>query len=108
MRKLCIATAAAALTLSASALAQEGVIIDPADPVVTGSTVVVPGAVRLYVLEQRVPSVVYEGDVVVGEPLPEIVEIHRIDGYDDYAYTVVNEQRVIVDPQTRAIVQIVE
>lgn len=106
--KLILATAATFLTLSASAYAQGTVIVQETDPVTTESTVVVPGEVRTYVLEQQVPSVVYEGDVVVGEPLPDTVEIHTIDNNPDYAYTVVNERRVIVNPQTRTVVQVLE
>lgn len=95
MRSLFIALTVAGLSLSASAYAQS-------------TTVVVPGEVRTYVLEQQVPSVVYEGDVVVGEPIPDTVELHSIDGHGDYAYVIVNERRVIVNPQTRAVVQVLE
>ncbi|MGD9477028.1 DUF1236 domain-containing protein [Shinella sp. G-2] len=104
--KLILATAAALLTLSASAHAQSTVIVQ--DPVTTQSTVVIPGEVRTYVMEQQVPSVVFEGDVVVGSVLPEAVEIQTIDGHADYAYTVLNEHRVIVNPQTRTVVQVIE
>ncbi|GAA4181477.1 DUF1236 domain-containing protein [Shinella granuli] len=106
--KLLLATAATLLTLSASAYAQSTVIIEETDPVTTESTVVVPGEVRTYVLEQDVPSVAYEGDVVVGRVIPDAVEIHTIDGNADYAYTVVNERRVIVNPQTRTVIQVLE
>lgn len=106
--KLTLATAAALLMLSASAYAQSTVIVEETDPVMTESTVVVPGEVRTYVLEQQVPSVAYEGDVLIGKVIPDSVEIHTIDGHADYAYTVVNERRVIVNPQTRTVVQILE
>lgn len=95
MRNLFIALATAALSLSASAYAQS-------------TTVVVPGEVRTYVLEQQVPSVVYEGDVVVGEPIPDAVELHPVQGHGDYAYVVVNNRRVIVNPQTRSVIQVLE
>ena len=106
--RLILATAAALLTLSASAYAQSTVIVQESDPVTTQSTVVIPGEVRTYVMEQQVPSVVYEGDVVVGSVLPDTVEVHTIDGHADYAYTVVNERRVIVNPETRTVVQVLE
>ncbi|UNK37009.1 DUF1236 domain-containing protein [Shinella sp. H4-D48] len=106
--KLILAGAAAFLSLSASAYAQDTVIIQQTDPVMTESTVVVPGGVRTYVLEQQVPSVTYEGDVLEGRVIPEAVEIYPVDGYTDYGYTVVNERRVIVDPQTRTVVQVLE
>ncbi len=107
MRKTFVSAAAVALlAFSGSAFAQDTVIVQ--DPVTTQSTVVVPGEVRTYVLEQQVPSVAYDGDVVVGAVVPDTVEIHTIDGHADYAYSVVNDQRVIINPQTRTIVQVVE
>lgn len=105
---LILASAAALLTLSASAYAQDTIIVQETDPVMTESTVVIPGEVRTYVLEQDVPSVPYEGDILIGRVVPDAVEIHAIDGQPDYAYTIVNERRVIVNPQTRTVVQILE
>lgn len=108
MRKtLILAGAAALMTLTASAKAQETVIIRQ-DPVVTQSTVVVPAPVQTYVMQREVRSVPYEGDVLIGRVIEDPVEIYPVDGYDNYSYTVVNERRVIVDPQTRQIIQIVE
>lgn len=99
--------AAAALTMvSGAALAQTTVITQ--DPMVTNSTVVMPGEVRTYVMEQPADSMPYEGDVLVGEVLPDAVEVHPVQGYDDYAYTIVNERRVIVNPQTRTVIQVLE
>jgi len=74
----------------------------------TTTVVTVPGEVRTYVTEQEVPSVVYDGDVVVGSELPASVEVHTISSSKTYSYTVVNKQRVIVDPQTRRVVEIIE
>jgi len=110
MRKIVMTASAAFIALSGAAWAQSTVIVqEPAPaPVVTQSTVVMPGAVRTYVMEQQVPSVAYEGDVVVGTTLPDTVEVHTVDGYNDYAYTVVNERRVVVNPQTRAVVQVLD
>lgn len=105
MKKTLIAATAALMALSGAAYAQTTIITQ--DPVTTGS-VVLPGEVRTYVLEQSVPSAVYEGPVTVGTPLPEAVEIHRIEQQPDYAYTIVNEQRVIVNPQTRSVIQVLE
>ncbi|WP_075288628.1 DUF1236 domain-containing protein [Pararhizobium arenae] len=107
MRKMTLLASAAFLALSASAFAQSAVIVT--DPAVTSSTTVeLPGEVRTYVLRQEVPSVVYDGDIVVGTALPDTVELRTVDGYDGYAYTVVNERRVIVNPQTRAVIQVLE
>ena len=106
MRKTLLA-AAALMALSGIAYAQTTVITK--DPAVTGSTTVtLPGEVRTYIMEHEVPSVAYEGEVVVGSTLPETMDIHQVEGYNDYAYTVVNERRVVVNPQTRTIIQVLE
>jgi Protein of unknown function (DUF1236). len=108
MRIHLLAATAALVMVSGAALAQGTIIVQEQAPAVTGSTVVVPGEVRTYVMEQSVPSVAYEGEVVVGAPLPETVEVHTVDGYNDYAYTVVNERRVLVNPQTRTVIQVLD
>ena len=102
-----LASAAALMTLSASANAQETVIIQQA-PVATQSTIVVPAPVETYVMQREVRSVPYEGDVLIGRVIEDPVELYPVDGYDNYSYTVVNERRVIVDPETRQIIQIIE
>ncbi|MBD9446354.1 DUF1236 domain-containing protein [Rhizobium sp. RHZ01] len=61
-----------------------------------------PGEVRTYITEQEVPSVAYDGDIVVGTELPPSVEIRTNPSNDAYGYTVVNKRRVIVDPHTHA------
>ena len=108
MRTQLLAASAAFLMVSGAAFAQGTVIVQESAPVVTGSTVVVPGEVRTYVMEQSVPSVAYEGEIVVGSPLPDTVEVRTIDGHSDYAYTVVNERRVLVNPQTRSVIQVLD
>ena len=105
MRKTMLATAAALLTVSSAAFAQSTVIVT--DPAPTGS-VVLPGEVRTYVMEQQVPSIVYDGDVIVGTTLPDTVEVHTVPNMDGYAYTVINDRRVIVEPQTHRIIQVLE
>ncbi|MDZ7874843.1 MAG: DUF1236 domain-containing protein [Rhizobium sp.] len=105
---LILAGAAALMTLSASANAQETVIIQQAPPVTSQSTIIVPAPVETYVLEREVRSVPYEGDVLIGRVIEDPVELYPVDGYEDYSYTIVNERRVIVDPQTRQIIQIIE
>lgn len=104
MRKTMLATAAVMLTVCSAAFAQSTVVVDPAP---TGS-IVLPGEVRTYVMEQQTPSVVYEGDVIVGTTLPDTVEIHTVPNMDGYAYTVVNERRVIVEPKTHRVIQVLE
>jgi hypothetical protein len=106
MRKTLLAASAVLIALSGAAYAQTTIVTR--DPVTTNSTVVMPGEVRTYVLQQSVPSVSYQGDIAVGTALPDTVEVHTVDGYNDYAYTVVNERRVIVNPQTRTVIQVLE
>jgi uncharacterized protein DUF1236 len=67
---------------------------------------------RTYVVEQRLPSYRYEEDFRVGAVLPEngltyydIPGEYHVQGYR-YAY--VNDHAVLVDPQTRRIVQIID
>ncbi|WP_075216411.1 DUF1236 domain-containing protein [Mongoliimonas terrestris] len=122
----------AALALSATvsaAPAQEGTVSGAAGGAVTGAIVGGPigaavggvaGAalgsivappepeVREYVVQQQVPSVQLQEQVVVGQPLPQTVELYEVPQYTQYRYAIVNGQRVIVEPQTRQIIQVVE
>ena len=67
---------------------------------------------RTYVVEQRVPSYRYESDFRVGAVLPEqgvtYYEVPAEYHVSGYRYTYVNDHAVLVDPNTRQIVQIVE
>ena len=66
---------------------------------------------RRYVVEQHRPSYHVEETVTVGAVLPaEGVEYYEAPaeyGVTEYRYTVVNDEVVLVEPQTRKIVQIV-
>ncbi len=73
-----------------------------------GAAMEPPAEVRTYVYEQRVPSVAVEERVVVGEPLPQTVTVHRIPQHQTYGYAVVNEKRVVVEPQTRKVIKVYE
>ena len=53
-------------------------------------------------------SVVVRERVVVGEPLPETVELRRVPSHTEYSYAVVNDRRVIVEPRTRKIIKIID
>lgn len=61
---------------------------------------------RTYVLQNRVQSVPVQGEVVVGATLPETVQVQPIPN-SQYRYVYVNDQPVIVEPQTRRVIQIV-
>lgn len=92
--KVHVTAAIAAMMLSVPAMAQTTVVT-------------VPGEVRTYITEQEVPSVPYDGDIVVGTELPSSIEVHTIPSNDAYAYTVINKQRVIVDPHTHRVIEVI-
>jgi hypothetical protein len=52
--------------------------------------------------------VVVEDPVVVGKPLPSTVELVPVPDNPSYAYTVVNNRHVIVEPRTHRVVQIID
>ena len=54
------------------------------------------------------PSIVYNGPVVVGDPLPQSVVIYPLPQYPDYSYAVVNDHRVIVDRGSHQIVRVID
>ncbi len=66
-----------------------------------------PAPVITYVERERVPSVAVQEQVVVGQPLAASVELHAIPQYETYRFAVVNNKRVIVEPQTRKVVKII-
>jgi hypothetical protein len=106
MRKTLLVASAALMAFSGAAFAQTTIITQ--EPAPAGSTVVLPGEVRTYVMEQPVESVPYEGDVLVGRVLPDAVEVRPVQGHSDYGYTIVNERRVIVNPETRTVIEVLE
>jgi len=68
--------------------------------------------VRSYVVAQRRPSIRMADEVVVGEPLPSRVRVYPVPQNvglaNPYSYTIVNDRTVLVDPQTRTVVQVIE
>lgn len=68
-----------------------------------------PARVVTYVERQPMPasSVMLQTPIAVGQPLPRTVVLRTIPENPAYAYAVVNNQRVIVDPRTYTVVQIV-
>ena len=62
---------------------------------------------RTYVMDNKVESVVIDGEVAVGTQVPETVEIHTIPE-SEYSYVYVDERPVLVEPQSREIVYIYE
>lgn len=66
---------------------------------------------RTYVIEQRPTSFTYSQPVAVGTVLPaDGVTYYAVPaeyGMSGYRYTVVNDQPVIVEPQSRRIIQVI-
>lgn len=69
-----------------------------------------PQRVITYVRDAPMPAapMMVEERVVVGKPLPSTVVVTPVPENPTYAYAVVNKQRVIVEPSTRQVVQIIE
>ena len=128
MRRILFAIAGSAL-LASSAYAQEGTTAGAATGAATGAIVGGPvgaivggvaGAVAgtaidpppqevvTYVRQRPVDSVVYEGDIVVGQPLPEVVVVQPVPEHTTYQYAVVNDRYVIVDADTRQVIQVLD
>lgn len=67
---------------------------------------------RTYVVEQQIPSYTYAEPIVVGTVLPAEGVVYRQLPAEynapNYRYTVVNNRAVVVEPQTRRVVQIIE
>ncbi len=132
MKKIILASCAVfAATFAGQAIAQESTVTGAAGGAVTGAIVGGPvgaavggvaGAIAgsaidppprevvTYVEEQPAPttSVVVEQPIAVGKPVPETVVLTPVPSNTKYAYTVVNNQRVIVDPQTHTVVQVLD
>jgi hypothetical protein len=76
-----------------------GTVIDPP-----------PQKVVTYVREAPAPTarVVVKEKLVVGQPLPETVIVTPVPENPTYSYAVVNDERVIVEPSTRKVIQVID
>jgi hypothetical protein len=92
-----------------------GILVSGAGFALADTVVIAPEQQRViheYVVRQDPAPVVLPSDtmVEVGTVVPDTVEIHQLDVPDlqvQYDYMIVNGQTVLVDPQTRKIVQII-
>ncbi|QRM47002.1 DUF1236 domain-containing protein [Rhizobium sp. BG4] len=130
LSKLMVGVAAAATLMSGVALAQSSTVNGAAGGAVTGAIVggpvgaavggvtgaVVgtvidppPQKVVTYVREAPAPSarVVVKEKIVVGQPLPETVVVTPVPENPRYAFAVVNDERVIVEPSSRKVIQVI-
>jgi Protein of unknown function (DUF1236) len=68
--------------------------------------------VRQYVVRQNRPSVRVQEQVVIGQALPGTVQLYEVPAdvgvQTEYRYGIVNDRRVIVDPGTRRIIEVIE
>ncbi|MDQ0562449.1 outer membrane lipoprotein SlyB [Rhizobium mesoamericanum] len=69
-----------------------------------------PQKVVTYVQQVPAPSerVVVKEKIVVGQPLPKTVVVTPVPDDPKYAYAVVNDQRVIVEPSSRKVIQVIQ
>jgi len=69
-------------------------------------TVVIEPDVDTWVMGQPEDSVTIDGDVVVGQALPDDVQIIEVPKHDSYGYVVVNKKRVLIDRSTHKIIKV--
>lgn len=88
-----------------------GAVVGGAIGAVAG-TAIDPPSTRTVTYVQQAPApaetVVVERGIAVGQPLPETVVLQTIPDDPNYAYSVVGNQRVIVESSSRKVVQIVQ
>jgi hypothetical protein len=69
-------------------------------------------AFRNYVIEEKVPSYTVTGDIRVGTILPEagvtFYDVPQRFAATSYRYTIVNDHTLLVDPETRRVIQVIE
>jgi hypothetical protein len=77
---------------------------------VAGSVIEPPPQVVTYVQQAPAPTerVVVKEKVVVGQPLPETVVVTPVPDDPKYAYAIVNDERVIVEPSSRKVIQVIQ
>ncbi|MEH7880177.1 DUF1236 domain-containing protein [Rhizobium laguerreae] len=76
-----------------------GSVIDPPPPKVVTYVQQAPAPTKRVVVKEK---------VVVGQPLPETVVVTPIPDDPKYAYAIVNDQRVIVEPSSRTVIQVIQ
>lgn len=129
LSKFAIAVAASATLFSGVAFAQSSTVNGAAGGAVTGAIVggpvgaavggvagaIVgtaidppPSTVVTYVRQAPAPEpIVVQEKIVVGQALPSTVVVTPVPDNPKYAYAVVNNERIIVEPTSRKIIQVV-
>jgi hypothetical protein len=101
MRTYLSAAAAGILLAGVGVAAGQEVVIVPQQETV----------IREYVIEHPVDPVELPPgvEITVGTPLPETVELYPIDEPDiNYRYVIVDGRTVIVEPETREIIRVLD
>ena len=62
--------------------------------------------VKQYIIHEHQPSVTLKEEVTVGHELPPDVQVYDVPKSKTYAYAVVNNRHVVVDPRTRKVITI--
>lgn len=95
----------AATALAPAATQAQGVVIGETVGIATDEP---PGPVITYVERETIPSVTVPDDVVVGTVVPDTVVVRVVPDYERYGYAIVNDRPIVVEPQTRRVMQIIE
>ena len=91
-----------------------GILLMGGTAAVTAQTVVVAPeqetVIREYVRSEPLASISLPGiELNLGQTVPQEVELHTIQREQvPYSYTVVNDRTVIVDPQTRQVIRVID
>ena len=62
--------------------------------------------VQTWLMQQNVPDVAFEGQLVVGDPLPETVQILEVPNFTHYRWAYLNGKRVLVVPENRRVIAV--
>jgi phage tail tape-measure protein len=91
-----------------------GAAIGGAIGAIVGGTLSAPQTARVqqYVVMQGTPSAYVQEPVAVGAPLPRAASVYAVPAdvgvNTQYQYSVLNERTVLVDPQTRRVIQVID
>jgi hypothetical protein len=108
----------AAIVTGAGGAVTGAIVGGPVGAVIGGALGMIAGAslnpppkeVVTYIEERPAPAQKYvvKETIVVGNTLPDDVVLETVPDNDAYAYTVINDRRVVVQRDNRAIVKIIE
>ena len=118
-----ILAASVLFLLAGASLATADEIVVPAQSTTTTTTVVSPDTTRSttviapeqetvihkYIKSKPIASISLLGiDLSLGSTVPKEVELHKVEAPDvTYQYATVNDHTVLVDPETRRVVEVI-